>query len=87
MANRLVKLPKALDLLSRPAGVTIKEFSEHLAIDRKSVYRLIDTIEDLPVPIYDEKLPGTGKRDESWWTLIPKFSANEVRNILIRLKQ
>jgi predicted DNA-binding transcriptional regulator YafY len=64
MEQRLVKLLKALELLSRPEGVTIKELSGELCLDRKSVYRLLDLIGDLQVPVYDEKLPG--EREKRW---------------------
>ena len=70
MPNRLLKLLKALDLLARPTGVTIKELSQNLGIDRKSVYRLIGLIEDLQVPLYDEKLPGDR---EKRWRLVDSY--------------
>ena len=55
--KNLIKLLKALELLSKPEGTTIEEMGTQLEVDRRSVYRLINVIEDLGFPIYDEKLP------------------------------
>jgi predicted DNA-binding transcriptional regulator YafY len=70
MASKLVKLLKALDLLSRPSGVTIKEISENLGIDRRSVYRLMETIEELHIPTYEDKNPA---EKEKRWKLVESY--------------
>ena len=70
MEQRLVKLLKALDLLARPQGVTIKELSAQLSLDRKSVYRMFELIEVLHIPIYDEKTPG---EKEKRWKLVDSY--------------
>ncbi len=53
----LIKLFKLLELLSKPGGTTLKTISENLNIDRRSVYRWIDIVEELGFPVYDDKLP------------------------------
>jgi predicted DNA-binding transcriptional regulator YafY len=52
--SNLRKFLKALDLLSKPEGVTIDELQKELEIDRRSVYRQIEFIESLDFPIYDD---------------------------------
>lgn len=61
--KNIIKLIRAIDLLGKHNGVTIAELSEKLGKDRRSVYRLIDTIEELGIPIYDEK---TLEREKRW---------------------
>ena len=36
--KNLIKLLRALELLSKPAGTTIEEMAENLEFDRRSVY-------------------------------------------------
>jgi predicted DNA-binding transcriptional regulator YafY len=64
MAARLTKLLRAIDLLSRPMGATINELAEHLEVDRRSVYRQKDAVEDLGIPLYDDKNPS--EREKRW---------------------
>jgi len=66
----LVKLLRAIDLLSRPSGATVAELSERLEIDKRSVYRLLNTLEELGFPLTSEKEPlGRKKR----WFFIDEF--------------
>ena len=66
----LIKLLKAIDVLSRPSGVTTDELAGHLEIDKRSVYRLLRTIEELGFPLTNEKEPlGRKKR----WFFIREF--------------
>ena len=65
--RNLIKLLKALDLLSRPEGATIKQLAEHLEIDRRSVYRLIDVMEELHLPLYDDTVPM--EKEKRWRVL------------------
>ena len=80
----LIKLFKILELFSKPGGTTLKEISETLDIDRRSVYRWIDIVEELGFPIYDDKLPLEKKKrwklEEAYWK---KFKAiqSPVMNI------
>jgi Fic family protein len=45
--QQLVKLFRAIELFSRPAGTTIKELQETFGIDRSSANRKIRTMENL----------------------------------------
>lgn len=59
--RRLKKLFDAIDSLARPSGVTIEELGRHLDIEKRQVYRLIDTIQDdFRLVILKEKNPVTG---------------------------
>ncbi|MGC8491925.1 MAG: helix-turn-helix transcriptional regulator [Syntrophobacteraceae bacterium] len=64
MEPRLLKLLNTLELLGRPEGVTLKELSAKLDLDRKSVYRMLALVQELHVPVYDEKSPG--EREKRW---------------------
>ncbi|EFI36051.1 Helix-turn-helix type 11 domain protein [Desulfonatronospira thiodismutans ASO3-1] len=62
--RNIIQLLRAVDLLGRPGGITINQMSEALEVDRRSVYRLLDIIQELGFPIYDENdQPG---REKSW---------------------
>lgn len=62
--KNLIKLLRALELLSRKTGTTIEEMAEHLEVDRRSVYRMINVIEELGFPLYDDKIPL--EREKRW---------------------
>ena len=68
--RNLIKLLKALDLLSRPDGATIKQLAEHLEVDRRSVDRLIDVMEELHFPLYDDAVP---MEKEKRWRVVEDY--------------
>lgn len=53
--KNLGQLLKAIDLLGKVEGMTIDELAEELHIGRRSVYRLIDFMQELNFPIYEDK--------------------------------
>lgn len=55
--KQFVRLFQAVDLLARPEGVTLADIGETLGIDRRSVYRVIETLQNLHFPVYDDKSP------------------------------
>ncbi|MBU1168602.1 MAG: WYL domain-containing protein [Proteobacteria bacterium] len=55
--KNLIQLIKALSLLSRPQGCTKKDLVENLGITDRSVSRLLNAIEKLNIPIFDEQVP------------------------------
>lgn len=81
--RNLIKLLKAVDLLSRPEGATIKQLAEHLEIDRRSVYRLIDVMEELHFPLYDDTV--ATEKEKRWRVLedyvikLPNITLPDVR--------
>ncbi|MFP4168294.1 MAG: helix-turn-helix transcriptional regulator [Desulfonatronovibrionaceae bacterium] len=62
--RNIVQLLRAVDLLSQPEGISINRLSRSLEIDRRSVYRLLDIIQDLGFPIFDEEQDSS--REKSW---------------------
>jgi predicted DNA-binding transcriptional regulator YafY len=48
-----IKFLTAINLLSTPQGVTIKDLMETLNISRRSSYRLLRALEDLGFPLVD----------------------------------
>jgi len=68
--KQIARLLKAVDLLARPDGATITELGEFLGMNRRSIYRLLDTLESLNFPVYDDRAPaGKIKR----WRLQPDY--------------
>jgi len=51
----LLNLLNAIELLSRPQGASIQEIGENLGLHRRSVYRLMEAIQELGFPVYDAK--------------------------------
>lgn len=64
--KNLIQLIRTLGLLSRPMGATKKELAEDLGICPRSVSRSIQAIEDLGVPVYDDR---TGPEREKHWRI------------------
>lgn len=78
----MIKLLRALELMSKPAGTTIEEMAEHLEVDRRSVYRMINLVEELGFPIYDDKVPfekeKRWKLEESYLKKLPNIKIPDV---------
>ncbi|NVM20815.1 MAG: hypothetical protein HWN68_03425 [Desulfobacterales bacterium] len=55
---------------------------EHLQVDRRSVYRMINLIEELGFPVYDEKPPLEKEKrwrlEESYLTKLPNMKVPDV---------
>jgi len=52
----LIQTLTAIECMASPKGTTIKELSEHLSLTRRSVFRLIRTIEhDLNIPVIADR--------------------------------
>lgn len=75
--KNLTKMLKAIELLSLPKGTTINEMAKALDIDVRSVYRLLDTMQDLGFPVWDEKIPFQKKKqwkiDQSYLLKLPNI--------------
>lgn len=80
--RNLIKLLRTLDLLANPQGVTIDDMAEKLAVDRRSVYRIMNIIEELGFPIYDQRVwfdrRKRWKLMESYLKKLPNMSLPEV---------
>ncbi len=62
--HQIVKLFRAVDLVARPQGASIKELEEALGVKRSSVYREIRILEQLGFPLYTDRLPES--RQQRW---------------------
>jgi len=87
--KNLIKLLKALEILSKPEGTTIEQMATQLEVDRRSVYRLIEVIEDLGFPIYDEKIPfekeKRWKLEESYLKKLPNMKVPDINLSLLEI--
>lgn len=79
MYKQLTQLLSAARLISRSQGATIKELEDRAGISRRSVYRLLEALDELGYPTYDvfEGRERTVKLNEErerlkWWIPVPK---------------
>ncbi len=68
--KNLVQLIRTLGLLSRPMGVTKKEMADDLGVSLRSVSRSIQTVEELGIPVYDDR---SGPEREKHWHIEPAY--------------
>jgi len=80
MYHSLIQILAAARLLDRAQGATIGELAEQLGIDRRSVYRALETLDELNYPyVKDDKHGGRyrlmdGQRASKWWMPLPSVS-------------
>jgi predicted DNA-binding transcriptional regulator YafY len=58
MANSFansVKLLTAITLLASPSGTTVKRLMDRLCVSRRTVFRLLSTLEEVGIPLIDEQ--------------------------------
>jgi predicted DNA-binding transcriptional regulator YafY len=79
MYRNLIHVLSAARLISRPQGATIADLMDKIGLSRRSVYRLIDALQELDYPLYDEEETGQERviklneaRDRlRWWLPLP----------------
>jgi len=80
--KQLVKMLKTIDLLAKPSGTTVQEIQAALEVDRRSVYRILEMLEELGFPIYDEKMEdGAQKRwklTENYLKKLPNMTLPDI---------
>ena len=80
--RNLEKLIRAVNLLSRSSGATIEDLQEHLGLSRRSVYRMLDTLQETGFPVYDDRRPSErAKRwmlDEDYVEKLPNVSLPKI---------
>ncbi|TVR56919.1 MAG: WYL domain-containing transcriptional regulator [Spirochaetaceae bacterium] len=62
--RNIIKILRAIDLLSRPQGTTVTRLESELGVTRRSVYRLFETLDELGFPRFDEEVPG--EKEKRW---------------------
>lgn len=68
--EQMVRMLRAVDLLSSRAGATKQELAEHLGVDKRTVERLIGLIEELGFPVYDEPEALSGRKR---WRMVDTY--------------
>lgn len=61
-ARHLVKLLKAVDLIARPEGATVDNLAEHLEVSRRTAYRVIETLDEMKFPLFEDTSSGPSSR-------------------------
>ncbi|MBN1696399.1 MAG: WYL domain-containing protein [Spirochaetales bacterium] len=81
--KNLIKLFKAINILTQPEGATITELQEQLQTSRRSVYRLLDTLQELNFPLKEGKTEdGIAKKwklDEQYLSKLPNLSLADLQ--------
>ncbi len=69
--KQLIQMLQVLEALSRQCGVTLRELQETLEVSRRTVERILSTMQQLHFPIYDEIEEG---EKEKHWHLEESFT-------------
>src|SRR5690242_10026555 len=80
--RHLVKMLKAVDFLAKPGGATIEELHEGLDVDRRTAYRIRETLEELNFPLYEDNSALDGRKryrfEESYLKKLPNLNIPEL---------
>ncbi|HIJ81680.1 MAG TPA: WYL domain-containing transcriptional regulator [Desulfuromonadales bacterium] len=80
---------KAVDFLARPGGATMQELGDELEVDRRTAYRIRETLEELGFPLYDDTSNLDGKKryrfEASYLKKLPNLSIPELNLTLSEL--
>jgi len=87
--RHLVKMLKAVDCLARPGGASMEELGETLEVDRRTAYRIRETLEELNFPLYEDSTSFDGKKrycfEESYLKKLPNLNIPELNFTLSEL--
>jgi len=78
--HSLIQILAAARLLDRAQGATIGELAEQLGIDKRSVYRVLDALDELNYPyVKDDSREARyrlmdGQRASKWWMPLPSVA-------------
>lgn len=89
MYHSLIQVLSAVKLIGRLSGATIDELEDKLGISRRSVYRILETLEDLGYPYYKDeehnnryRLVDLG-RTAQWWIPLPSVNFDLIDRVLL----
>jgi predicted DNA-binding transcriptional regulator YafY len=75
--RHLVKMLRAVDFLARPGGASMEELGEVLGVDRRTAYRIRETLEELNFPLYEDTSSMDGRKryrfEESYLKKLPNL--------------
>lgn len=87
--RHLVKMLKAVDVLARAGGVTIEELGKRIDVDRRTAYRIKDTLEELNFPLYADSSSLDGKTRyrfmDSYIRKLPNLTVPELNLTLAEI--
>lgn len=76
--RHLVKMLKAVDFLARPGGASMEELGEALEVDRRTAYRIRETLEELNFPLYEDSSSLDGRKryrfEQSYLKKLPNLN-------------
>lgn len=60
--HALQGLLRTLALMNRPQGVTISDLEDEFGISRRTAQRLLSSLQDMGLPVYEDSFPGDNKK-------------------------
>jgi len=88
-ARHLVKVLKAVEILAKPGGATMDELRKGLDVDRRTSYRIRDTLEELNFPLYEDTSALDGKKrfrfTDNYLKKLPNLNVPELNISLSEL--
>lgn len=79
MWGNLSKIFRVVEILARPGGATKKEIADVTETGERQVYRVLESIQNMGVPVYDDKPEGS--REKKW--CIEESYTRKLPNITI----
>ncbi len=80
--RHLVKMLKAVEILARPGGATMEEMAEQLEVERRTAYRIRETLEELNFPLYEDASGLDGRKryrfEETYLKKLPNLKIPEL---------
>ena len=80
--RHLVKMLKAVDVLAKAGGVTMEELGRKIGVDRRTAYRIKDTLEELNFPLYADNSSLDGRTRyrflDSYLKRLPNLTVPEL---------
>jgi predicted DNA-binding transcriptional regulator YafY len=68
--EQMVRMLRAVDLLSTPAGATKQDLADHLGVDKRTVERLLGLLQELNFPVYDKQ---NGLSRKKRWRMVDTY--------------
>jgi predicted DNA-binding transcriptional regulator YafY len=80
---------KAVNFLTRPGGASMQELADALEVDRRTAYRIRETLEEVGFPLYEDTSALDGKKrycfEEAYLKKLPNLNIPELNLTLSEL--